>query len=131
MATATSTATITHNPDNSQRLERITGTIAIQASPAVYVTGGLALTFAGFDQLKAGGVPILVMIQSAKAAASPNTAAYIYQYAPGTTIANGKLQIFVQDAVAGNPLAEMANNTAIPAGVSGDTIAFTALFTRL
>jgi hypothetical protein len=49
---------------------------------------------------------------------------YVYAYVKGTDNSNGLIKIFVQDGTATNPLAELGNGTAIPAGVSGDTISF-------
>jgi hypothetical protein len=97
----------------------IVGTIAISASPATYVTGGIAMSLF-LPLVKATLTPIIVVIQGING--------YIYKYVAGADASTGLLKIFVQDGVSGNPLAEMANATAIPAAVSGDTINFQATF---
>lgn len=46
---------------------------------------------------------------------------YVYAYRPGTNQANGKMQVLVQGAAAGDPLVDLGA-TAYPAGVTGDKI---------
>jgi hypothetical protein len=125
MAVATAKVTVIAT-DTTQSCEHVYGKVAVDASPATYATGGIAMSLSGFDQIKSGSVPLEVTVNSKSA----NTKKYIYQFVTGTTLANGKLQIFVQDATAGNPLNEMAAG-AIPAGVSGDTIGIRAIFKKL
>jgi hypothetical protein len=93
----------------------VTGTVAISASPATYTTGGIALNM-NQASVKASRPPESITLFS------EGSSGYIYEYVKGTDNSNGLLKIFVQDAISGNPLAEMANSTVIPAGVSGDTI---------
>lgn len=111
MATATAVFTPAKYPngnDNSQRNQHLYGTIAVQASPATYVTGGLPLTIAP---------------GSAEAVKSLNPTNFVWADVDSITAGNGytvqlsasKLRI----SVAG---AELTNGEAIPSGVSGDTI---------
>ena len=121
MAVATATPTINAFPngvDNTQRFTRIYGTIAISASPATYATGGLALSFSGLEPIKSTQSPVIVYIESVKGSG------FIYGWNQST----GKLQIFT-GAAAQSALTELSA-AAIPAGVSGDTIFFEALFLR-
>lgn len=63
-------------------------------------------------------LPIIANIVSANAS---GVSGYVYAYRPGTTQANGKMQVLVQGAAAGDPLADLGAG-AYPAGVSGDAI---------
>ena len=89
------------------------GTLAISASPATYTTGGIACNLFNAE-LKASRFPWYAEIIG--------QTGYVYKYIPGVDASAGLLKIFVQDGVSGNPLAEMANTTVIPAAVSGDSI---------
>lgn len=93
--------------------------LIISASPATYTTGGIACNLNN-ALVKASRTPRFVSIYG--------LAGYTYVYVKGTDNSNGLLKIFVQDGVSGNPLAEMANALAIPAGVSGDTILANAMW---
>ena len=93
--------------------------VAIGASPLTYKAGGITMSFL-VPLVKASRAPIYVNVFGQNG--------YIYKFIPGTDASNGKLLIFVQDAVATNPLLEMADALAIPAAVSGDTIIAHALF---
>ena len=128
MAVAVAAHTITNTSFDSSNIT-VRGTIAFGANPLTYATGGIILDFTGQDQIKSGSLPSQVLIKSAKAAAAPNTSEFVYTYLPGTTQANGKLQILT-GAAAQSALAELAAG-AVPAGVSGDTIIFEATFPRL
>ena len=97
----------------------VIGSLAISAGPATYVTGGIACSLLT-SAVKATRAPFFMRIQ--------NQSGFVYRYIPGVDASTGLLKIFVQDAVATNPLLEMANTTAIPAGVSGDVITFFAIF---
>lgn len=127
MAAAVATISITQPPDNSQRLIHVFGTVAIGADPLTYGAGGIVMTFAGQDLIKSNEVPLKVDVRSAKA--SGGTGLYVYSFCPGTTMVNGKLQVFT-GAAAQSPLAELADGV-VPAGVSADTIIFDAWFIRL
>jgi len=116
MALSTAVPTVTSSLGGSGRY-RVTGTLAIGASPLTYATGGIVLNFLQ-SAIKASRTPLNVVVRG--------ISGFIYAYVKGTDASNGLLKIFVQDAVAANPLAEMANALAIPAGASGDTITFEA-----
>jgi hypothetical protein len=93
------------------------GTLAVSASPAVYVTGGIALSF--FVPLcKASRTPMIVFLVG--------QSGYVYAYVPGADASTGLLKIFQQSA-ATSALTEIPAS-AIPAGVSGDVIQFEAVF---
>lgn len=96
---------------------RALGSITISASPAVYVTGGIAMNFL-VPLIKATRTPLVVYVQG--------QSGYIYSYIPGADASAGLLKIFQQSA-ATSALTEIPAS-AIPAGVSGDTITFDALF---
>lgn len=70
--------------------------------------------------------PIFVVIQSAK---SGGASGFDYSYNPGTTMSNGKFQVFT-GAAAQSPLTELTAG-AYPAGVTGDTIIGYADFIRI
>lgn len=125
MAAAIATPSI---PDNRFQFSAgskyfVVGNITISANPATYTTGGIACSFLGISEFKATRIPLIVIIK--------NQTGYAYEYIPGVDASSGLLKIFVQDATATNPLAEMANGTTIPAAVSGDTIQFFAIFTGM
>lgn len=123
---ALSTVTITVSQlDATQSTVIVRGTLAISASPGTYPTAGWTLDFSGIDQVKSNSLPLSVTVFSK---AAP-TGLYVYHYAFGTTLANGTLQVFT-GAAAQSPLAEFAAGST-PAGVSGDTIGFEAIFPKL
>lgn len=134
MATATAIVTLTAGTnalsavDQGQRDEYLYGTIAVQASPATYATGGLTVSFAGFDGVKSSYPPLEVRVWSEPATGAPS--GYVYQFLRGTTLATGRLAI-MQSAGSAAPLVEITDAAAIPAGVSGDTIRFRATFNRV
>lgn len=128
MSAAVATPTVTFT-DNTQKIEHVYGTLAIGASPLTYTTGGIACSFLGLDTIKASGAPLNVDVASQPAVASAAAAKYVYQFLPGSSLGNGVLQIFT-GAAAQAGLTELSAG-AIPAGVSGDTIAFHARFQRV
>ena len=128
MAASTITVTISSTDWTGKNLI-IFGTVAWSASPDTYTTGGNTMSFANFDEVKSGSLPNFVEVFSQPTAASHAANSYVYQFLPGTTIANGVLQIFT-GAAAQTALTELSAG-AVPAGVSGDTIKFRASFPRL
>lgn len=98
-----------------------------------YTTGGDTLAFTSAIMPVGGSLPAtlpprFVEIQSANPAGDSG---YVYAYKPGTTPANGLMQVF-QSAAATNPLAEIPGApTAYPAGVTGDVIIGRAYFAKL
>ena len=117
---ATATATFTRNKtkmDVSERYVTHYGTVAIQASPATYATGGLTLDLSA---VLSNDLPEDVNINF-----DPPTG-WVLGFDTGTTLKNGKVLLYgyvPTDATAGTlPLGEFNNATAIPAAVSGGTI---------
>lgn len=121
MATAVATVSLTDERFSWSAGNKyfVLGKVAIGASPLAYATGGLVMNML-IPLIKASRTPLSVHVFG--------QSGYVYKYIPGTDASNGKLEIFVQDGTSGNPLAEMADTTAIPAAVSGDTIQFVAIF---
>lgn len=97
----------------------IIGNLTITASPATYTTGGIACNLYS-PLVKATLTPVRVYIDG--------ESGYTYKYIPGSDASQGLLQIYVQDAIAYNPLAQIVGGDTIPAGVSGDTILLEAVF---
>ena len=119
MATSTTSISVSRSKtDVSERHLIAFGTITVAAGD--YATGGLTLSLAD-AAISASWLPVWVDILSP-------TSGYTYRFNPGTTLANGKMLIFVQNGTTG-PLAQLAA-AATPAGVTGDTINFQARFTK-
>jgi hypothetical protein len=115
MAAAIATLTVGNSWDSQKYF--VGGTVAVSASPATYTAGGIAFNLNQSD-VKASRTPSDVQIQG--------IAGYIYSYKKGTDNSNGLLMIFAQTSGAAEdaPLGELTDGSAIPAGVSGDTISF-------
>lgn len=103
--------------------------IAISLTNAVnYVTGGDTLDLtaifgtAGLPGylFPTGALPEKVEIQSVKPTSGAQTNLFVYSYVPGTTLANGKIQVFT-GAAAQTALTELSAG-AYPAGVLADVI---------
>lgn len=94
---------------------RSIGTITISAGD--YATGGIALNLLQ-SGIKAQRVPLVMEVSG--------IAGFTYAYVNGTDASNGLLKIFVQDAVAQDPLVELTDESAMPAGVLADTISYDA-----
>lgn len=101
-----------------------------------YATGGDPFDLNAIFGLTAGGpgssnpsgsLPLKVELQSIKATAQ--TALFLYNYVPGTTLANGTIQVYT-GAAAQSGLAEL-NAGAYPAGVLADLIHCEVLFSKL
>lgn len=118
MATSTATPTVTKQWADSAY--HVYGTVAIGADPLEYLAGGLVFNLFQ-SNIKATRVPVQVKVQG--------ISGYIYEYVNGTDASDGKLIIRAQTNAAAEdaPLGELAD-AAIPAGVSGDTIIFEAVF---
>lgn len=100
-----------------------------------YTTGGDTLDFStalsnpGSPSLPAQLPPRYVEIQSANPA---GVSGYTYAYRPGTTPANGLMQVFGTGTASQDPNNEIPGApTAYPAGVTGDTIIGRAYFAKL
>jgi hypothetical protein len=117
--------------DNTQKSLIVRGTIKVDAGPKAYAAGGLVCDLTPLASVvPVGQAPLYLFAWSQPTAASPNTTMYGYSFLPGTTLANGKFQIWEQSGVDDTPLDEFDDTVAIPAGVSGDTIQFEAVFAR-
>lgn len=134
MAEAVATPTVTFI-DHSAGCVHVFGTLAVDADPATYATGGIACDFTGLIPGVATVLKVAVRSQkswnspaSPTSPYSPNTTEYEYYYTPGGTLANGKLQIF-EAAGSAAPLSEIAAS-ATPAVVSNDTIGFEGWFKK-
>lgn len=101
-----------------------------------YATGGDALDLNALFALTAGGpgaslicgsLPLKVELQSVKPSGQTNL--FVYQYTPGTTLANGLVQVYT-GAAPQTALTELSAG-AYPAGVTGDTISGEAIFPKL
>ena len=120
MATATATPTIDvggikgYRIFNDNDMAHVYGTIAVQASPATYVTGGLPLNWLGVAGFPTRNTPYFVWV-----GAADGQVAYQYQWRKST----GTIMIYTAGA-------ELANALAIPAAVSGDVIQFEAIVQR-
>src|ERR1700761_3045412 len=122
MATATAVGTENAFPagkDMTQRRFHTYGSLAISASPATYATGGLAFSFASIVSGVSSQTPIDLDIKS------ESGSGYVYLW----NKSSNKVQVF-SGAAAQSPLTELTNGEAIPAGVSGDTIAYHAQFLK-
>src|SRR5258707_436214 len=118
MANTTAVPTVT-GQDNTQQNQILFGTIAIGASPLLYAAGGIPISFVGSALTTSQTTPRWSDIKSLSGSG------YVYALKASTQ----KLQIFVESAVAGNPLEELPAG-AVPAGVSGDVIGFRVEFKR-
>ena len=115
MAVATAVLTVVDFWTDTKR-EHVIGTLAIQASPATYATGGLALAFTD-SKIKSTKIRRVVI--------DGLSAEFRYVYVAST----GKVKIFDEDQTSGVQ-AELAASS-VPAGVSGDTINVYAIFDQL
>ena len=118
---ATASATFTYDKtklDVSERYVTHYGTVAIDASPDTYATGGLTLDLSSGPLTN--DLPEDVNIYF-----DPPTG-WVLGFDTGSTLKNGKVLLYgyvPTDATAGTlPLGEFGNATAIPAAVSGGTI---------
>ena len=101
-----------------------------------YVAGGDTLDLTQFFNLASSapgmllptieGVAKVEIVSFRAANAVGASGLYIYQYSPGTTLANGTMQIFT-GAAAQSPLAEL-NAGNYPANVLNDVIQIEAMF---
>lgn len=118
---ADASAAFTHDPkyfDVTERFVEYFGTIAIDAAPDTYPTGGITCSLSTTGVM-GNEVPHDVRIWT------DPPIGWLFGYDSGTTLANGKVLIFGFDGDntgAITPLDEIANGTAIPAAVSGATI---------
>lgn len=101
------------------KMFHVVGTVDFDPSAATYATGGNTVNF-NDPLIKAQRAPVMVVLQSLVGSG------YLYSYVPGTDNTNGKIMVLT-GAAAQSPLTEFTAG-AVPAGVSGDTIQFHAMF---
>lgn len=108
--------TTTDSWHDTKRLH-VVGTLVFSGT---YPTGGDTLNFQSVKGVLSSLPPVWCDVQG--------QAGFKYEFATGTTIANGKVLVRVEAAVGTNtPLAEHTN-VAYVAGVTGDTVDFHAIF---
>lgn len=141
MAKATVTLTVNKFPagvDNTQRYTYVRGTVAISASPAFYVAGGLALDWTKVSNLLKISpdykYPIQVTFFSVGSSYYGSSGTYAGGFPLLWNKANHTLQIMAnagtQTEGQGPVWQELSDATAIPAQLSLDTILFEAVFVR-
>ena len=130
MATGTATATISSSALNAEdQLQKsiiVRGAFTFSSASDTYATKGLGVTFTPIEAIKSDLPPTSMKIWSQPPVGSPNTFYYIYSYNPGSTIANGKLQIWTSQGAG----AEYGNGTALT-NPGADVIQFEATFVRV
>jgi hypothetical protein len=122
MSTSTTTVTVTDTWYDGQR-QHVLGNILINAGD--YAAGGLVVNFQD-PKIKSTLVPDNSAVQIWGAAG------FIYVYVAGTTIANGKMEVWVSTASAttNDPLTQYST-TASSAGLIADVTRFHAIFKAL
>ncbi len=108
--------TITDRWNDGKRLH-VSGTLGFSGN---YATGGDTLDFTG--KVTASRAPVDLSVDG--------QAGFKYNAVKGTTIANNKVKVFQTGAAVSSPFAELAA-AAYPAGVTGDTVGFQAIFKLL
>lgn len=111
MAASVVTTTVTNS--FLDRVYNVIATLVITASPATYTAGGIAMNLNQSD-IKASRKPQSVQITG--------NHGFTYVYVPGSDNSAGLMRIYVQDGVSQNPLAELTDASAIPAGITADLI---------
>ena len=119
MAVSTITLTPTESWDDGKRIH-VQGALAITPSADTYATGGLAVPIAV--------VPGVVSTTKPVVFSASGIAGYIYEY--DYTASKLRVRAHVNAAAEDAPLGELAV-AATPAGVSGDTIRFYAIYHKL
>lgn len=123
MAVAAVTVTV-NKAFKTGRVIRAYGTIAIAPAADTYATGGLTVDFTG--KVASSKAPLDVNIKG--------ESGFEYRWDKGSSIANGKVLVFGQEPTnAGAGVLALTEHAAaaVAAGVSGDTINFTADFDAL
>jgi hypothetical protein len=111
---------------------KVIGKVALTGS---YVAGGVTFDLTTLFALAGSGpgksipssaLPAYIRFWSGQTAVAAQTGLYVYNFAPGTTLANGKLQLFT-GAAAQSALTEFTAGV-FPAGVLADVIYFEVAF---
>lgn len=131
LLTATTSPAITGTPfdsvDNMQSIMVVYFSVVLTG---VYPTGGDILDLSGTpfgDAVKSLGPPLDVDLKSY---ASGGDSGFVYKYRPGTTSANGKLQVMTTGAAAQAALVEFLT-AAYTAAMLADKILGRAFFIRV
>ncbi len=122
MSTSTTTLTVEDFWHDGQR-EHVIGTLVVNAGD--YAAGGLVVDFTALPEVHSSLVPANSAVQMW------GVMGFVYAYENGTTLANGKMQVFAETTVATNkPLLEY---TAVAASddLKADVIRFHACFKAL
>lgn len=117
------------NVDATQNQLIVDGALTLSGNYGGADTHGDTLSFAGFDEIKSSSVPTRVEIFEAPTAGNAPTG-YSFVFAPGTTQANGVLQVLQGAAAISEPQAEITAAAAYPAALTAATanIKFRAWF---
>lgn len=120
------------NVDATQNQFIVDGALALSGNYGGGATHGDTLSFAGFDQIKSSEVPTFVEIFEAPTAGNAPTG-YSFLYAPGTSQANGLLQVLQGAAAISEPQAEITEGAGYPAALTAATanLKFRAYFPSL
>jgi hypothetical protein len=120
-------ATVT-NVDSTRDTFVVYGTITLTGSYPASSTGD-TLSFKGFDQIKSSSPPLWVDVVEQPATPSATApSGIVWQFAPGTTQANGKLLAMTTGAAAGDGLQQLGNVTY--ASVNAANLVFRATFNK-
>lgn len=130
---ANSAQTISGSPFQGFDVGFNTVTVYFTVTPSGnYVLGGDTLDFTQLkDIIKSSYVPLQVYLQSQ---APGGASGWWYSYRPGTTQANGKMQVFGTGASAGTSHQELGNGVAYSAqspSITADVIVGSAIFVRV
>ncbi|MGH9343304.1 MAG: hypothetical protein ACRD3Y_03100 [Bryobacteraceae bacterium] len=117
------------NVDATQNQFVVDGSLTLSGDYGAANTHGDTLSFAGFDQIKSSVAPTRVEIFEAPAAGTSATG-FVYSFSPGSTQANGVLQVFGTPATgaATTPLTEYTEAAAYSAGLKAAALKFRAWF---
>jgi hypothetical protein len=112
--------------DASQDQLIVQGSLALTGNYGGAATHGDTMSLAGNDSIKSSSVPTRVEIFETPPAGTA-ASGYVFNFCPGTTQANGVVEILT-GAAAQSPLTELTQASAYPAGLTGAVIQFKAWF---
>jgi X-X-X-Leu-X-X-Gly heptad repeat protein len=98
----------------------VLGTLTLTGNYGGGATNGDTINLTGFDQIKSSLPPVQIEIFEMPAAGTAATG-YSFIFSPGTTLANGVVQLF-------NGITQYAQGSAYGAGQLGAVIKFRAYF---
>lgn len=117
------------NYDTTQNEIVVDGTLTLTGNYGGGSTHGDTLNLSGLD-IKSGSVPTRVAIWEAPAAGTSATG-YSYNFSPGTTQANGVMQVFGTGASSGAAGTEYTQGSAYSAPLLAAVVKFKAWFASL